>query len=120
MKLKYSKKAQLKAIKELCVKLGVDFERIGLDQTIHGFTTTIGNDDVRITANYESFIKLFFTVVHEAGHALYNLGYQEVYKDTVISNPASVGLHESQSKFWENMICKSAVFWRAYFKIFKR
>jgi len=61
-----------------------------------------------------------FSTVHEGGHALYELGFpQDEYKYTVISDSPSLGMHESQSRFWENMIARSKHFWKYFFPIFK-
>ncbi|MCX6663029.1 MAG: carboxypeptidase M32, partial [Euryarchaeota archaeon] len=104
--------------KELCsillkqMKLPADRSR--LDVSTHPFTTTMADDDVRITTNYEreGLLSSFFSTVHEAGHALYELGLLKgEYKDTVISDAPSLGIHESQSRFWENMIARSKPFW---------
>ena len=83
----------------------------------------MGYDDVRITTNFERKNPLFsfFSTVHEAGHALYELGMpKDEFKDTVISDSPSMGLHESQSRFWENMICRSKHFWNYFFPILKK
>jgi carboxypeptidase Taq len=82
----------------------------------------MGNDDVRITTNYARGNPLFsfFSTVHEAGHALYELGLpRDEYKDTVISDSPSLGLHESQSRFWENMIARDKHFWKFLYPEFK-
>ncbi len=93
-----------------------------MDTSTHPFTISLGYDDVRITTNFERKNPLFsfFSTVHEAGHALYELGMpQGIYKDTVISDSPSLGLHESQSRFWENMIARSKPFWHYFLPVFK-
>jgi len=97
-------------------------EKSRLDVSTHPFTTSMGYNDVRITTNFERKNPLFsfFSTVHEAGHALYELGMPEdEFKYTVISDSPSLGLHESQSRFWENMICRSKHFWNYFYPIFK-
>jgi len=97
-------------------------ERSRLDVSTHPFTTSMGYNDVRITTNFERKNPLFsfFSTVHEAGHALYELGMPvDEFKYTVISDSPSLGLHESQSRFWENMICRSKHFWNYFYPIFK-
>jgi carboxypeptidase Taq len=97
-------------------------ERSRLDVSTHPFTTSMGYNDVRITTNFERKNPLFsfFSTVHEAGHALYELGMPvDEFKYTVISDSPSLGLHESQSRFWENMICRSKNFWNYFYPIFK-
>jgi carboxypeptidase Taq len=94
--------------------------RSRIDMSTHPFTTSVGYDDVRLTTNFERKNPLFsiYSIIHEAGHALYELGMsQKRYKYTVISDSPSLGLHESQSRFWENMIAKSKPFWKYFFPI---
>ncbi|HIH29579.1 MAG TPA: carboxypeptidase M32, partial [Thermoplasmata archaeon] len=93
--------------------MNIPFDRARLDISTHPFTTSMGDDDVRFTTNYErgGFFSSFFSTAHEAGHALYELGILKgEYKDTIISNAPSLGIHESQSRFWENMIARSKPF----------
>jgi carboxypeptidase Taq len=113
--------------KELCslllkqMKLPADRSR--LDVSTHPFTTAMADDDVRITTNYEreGLLSSFFSTVHEAGHALYELGLLKgEYKDTVISDAPSLGIHESQSRFWENMIARSNPFWTYFAPMFNK
>lgn len=94
-----------------------------LDVSTHPFTTTLADTDVRITTNYErdgpTFA--FFSTMHEAGHALYELGLPRgKYQDTVISDAPSLGLHESQSRFWENIIGRNHHFWTYFYPILQR
>ena len=113
--------------KELCTvflnHLKFPFDRARMDVSTHPFTTTMADDDVRITTNYEreGLLSSFFSTVHEAGHALYELGLPKgEYKDTVISDAPSLGIHESQSRFWENMVARSRSFWRFFAPEFQR
>jgi carboxypeptidase Taq len=92
-----------------------------LDISAHPFTSQVGASDVRITTNYERqnpFSSLLSTL-HEIGHALYDLGLPRDFRDTVIYSAPSYGLHESQSRFWENMIARSKSFWRYLVPILK-
>ncbi|GAJ04977.1 unnamed protein product, partial [marine sediment metagenome] len=112
---KFSEEKQRKICDFIIEKLHLPKNRARLDVSTHPFTTSMGNDDVRITTNYERGNPLFsfFSTVHEAGHALYELGLpRDEYKDTVISDSPSLGLHESQSRFWENMIARDKHFWK--------
>ena len=113
--------------KKLCnivfEKMNFTMDRARIDISTHPFTTSMGNDDVRITTNYEHENPLFsfFSTVHEAGHALYELGMpRNHYKDTVISDSPSLGLHESQSRFWENMVARNYSFWVYFLPLFKK
>jgi carboxypeptidase Taq len=114
---------QQKLCNLLLKQLNLPLDRARLDVSTHPFTTTMADDDVRITTNYEreGFLSSFFSTVHETGHALYELGLPKgEYKDTVISDTPSLGLHESQSRFWENMIARSTPFWNYFFPVFQR
>lgn len=111
---------------ELCrillTHMQLPFDRARLDVSAHPFTTSMGDDDVRLTTNYhrEGFLSSFFSTAHEAGHALYELGVLKgEYKDTIISDAPSLGMHESQSRFWENMIARSKPFWIYFSPIFQ-
>ena len=108
--------------KDIIKMIGLPESRSRIDESVHPFTTEAGAYDVRITTRYkeENPLFAFSSTVHEAGHALYQLGLPEEYKDTVIFRGASFGLHESQSRFWENMIAKNTLFWKFYFKFFKK
>jgi carboxypeptidase Taq len=96
-------------------------DKVKIDVSTHPFTTSIGIDDVRITTNYDRGSPLFsfFSTVHEAGHALFELGMPRgEFKYTVISDSPSLGLHESQSRFWENNIARSMSFWKYFYSVF--
>lgn len=104
-------------------KMNLPKRRSRLDVSTHPFTTSMGDDDVRITTNYERKNPLFsfFSTVHEAGHALYELGLPiDEFKNTVISDAPSLGLHESQSRFWENMIARNKHFWNYFYSEFQK
>ena len=122
----FDKKVDAQKQEELCniiiKKIGLPKDRSRLDESTHPFTTSMGNDDVRITTSYKRKSALFslFSTIHEAGHALYELGMPRgEYKNTAISDAPSLGLHESQSRFWENMIARNRSFWNYFFPIFK-
>ncbi|MEA3457153.1 MAG: carboxypeptidase M32 [Candidatus Thermoplasmatota archaeon] len=104
-------------------KMNLPNARSRVDVSTHPFTTSMGNDDVRITTNFEHENPLFsfLSTVHEGGHALYELGLpQGDFKDTVISDSPSLGLHESQSRFWENMIARNKHFWKYFYPVFEK
>ena len=119
----FDKEKQKKLCNFLIKKMNISDIRARYDVSTHPFTTQIGYDDVRITTNFERSDPLFsfFSTVHEAGHALYDLNILKgEFKDTVISDAASVGLHESQSRFWENMIAHSYDFWKFFYPYFQK
>ncbi len=92
--------------------LEYDMKRFRMDISTHPFTETMGLNDIRITTRYEGidFKKSIFSTIHEAGHALYNLQCDQSLSFTPIEGGSSLGLHESQSRFWENIVCRSLPF----------
>ena len=103
------------------VRLGVTDDRSRLDNTEHPFTTTITPDDERITTNYDAHVqKCIFSTIHESGHALYNLGLPKKYRHTSVWNYPSLGLQESQSRFWENVVGRSPAFWKYAFPVLQK
>jgi len=95
--------------------VGFDKERGRLDTTAHPFTNTLGSDDVRITTRYieGNLASSMFSTIHESGHALYELGLEPsaAFRRTKLSEAASMAVHESQSRLWENIVGRSAAFW---------
>jgi carboxypeptidase Taq len=121
--MKFTADQQKKLCDTLLDRLNFPLERARLDVSTHPFTTSIGDDDVRLTTNYEKdgLLSSFYSTMHEAGHALYELGILKGdYKDTVISDAPSLGIHESQSRFWENMIARGKPFWTYFTPIFHK
>lgn len=97
--------------------MGYDFERGRLDESAHPFTTTLGRADVRVTTRYHPrfFSTGIFGTVHEGGHALYEMGIDESLRGTLLGDGASQGIHESQSRLWENLIGRSLPFWEHFY-----
>ena len=96
--------------------LAYDRERGRLDTVAHPFSTTIGVDDVRITTRYLDgyFPSGLFSTMHEAGHALYEMGISPGagFGRTRLHEAASMAVHESQSRMWENVVGRSGAFWK--------
>ena len=92
--------------------LGLDRGHCGLAETEHPYTLTFNNKDVRITTHYHENNLTFsmYSVIHEGGHALYELGCGDAYEFTNLSGGASMSIHESQSRFYENLIGRSRPF----------
>lgn len=92
--------------------LQYDAKRFRMDVSTHPFTETMGLNDVRITTRYEGtdFKKSIFSTVHEAGHALYDLQCDQSLSVTPVQGGSSLALHESQSRFWENIVGRSLPF----------
>jgi carboxypeptidase Taq len=102
---------------EVITKMGYDWERGRQDKAPHPFTMGVSIDDVRITTRVDPnfFNPMFFGTAHETGHALYNLGHARKYHRTVLSNGASLAVHESQSRMWENLVGRSLPFWEHFY-----
>ena len=97
--------------------MGFDFDRGRIDDTAHPFMTTFASDDVRITVRAdEHFLgEHLFSAMHEAGHALYELGVDHVFEGTPLGDGTSNGMHESQSRLWENFVGRSLDFWQGQY-----
>ena len=94
-------------------RIGFDFHRGRMDVTVHPFCSTMGPDDIRITTRYDenNFANAFFGIVHETGHGMYEQGLSSDAFGLPMGAAASIGLHESQSRMWENMVARSRPFW---------
>ncbi|MCB0279439.1 MAG: carboxypeptidase M32 [Calditrichaeota bacterium] len=98
-------------------EIGFDFDKGRVDLSVHPFCTNFSTNDVRITTSFDenNFTKSFFGLMHESGHAMYEQGMDETYHATAMAAPISLGIHESQSRLWENMVGRSRQFWTHYF-----
>ncbi len=96
---------------------GYDLSRGRLDVSAHPFETSFNPDDVRITTRYqEAYLpSAIFGIFHETGHALYEQGIPAELGRSCIGRGASLGLHESQSRLWENLVGRSRPFWQHYY-----
>ncbi len=99
--------------------MGIPRDRCGIAETEHPFTTGFSKWDVRITTNYSEHdvADSLYSVIHEGGHALYELGTADEIQFTNLASGASMGLHESQSRFYENIIGRSLPFCKALLPI---
>ena len=112
VKQSYPIEQQRKFSDYLMETMGIDRNYCGIAESEHPFTTNFNNKDVRITTHYheEDMQSSMFSVIHEGGHALYELGADDKYNYTLLSGGASMGIHESQSRFYENLIGRSRAF----------
>lgn len=96
---------------------GYDFTRGRQDKTAHPFMTKLGLGDVRITTRFKSddLSEGLFSTLHEAGHAMYEQGVADELDGTPLFSGATSGVHESQSRLWENLVGRSRPFWRHYY-----
>ena len=90
----------------------IDRNYCAIAESEHPFTMNFNNKDVRITTHYyeNNFLSSMFSVIHEGGHALYELGADSQYNNTFLYGGVSMGIHESQSRFYENLIGRSKAF----------
>jgi len=110
----YPAAAQEKLSKAAAAAVGFDFGAGRLDVTLHPFCTGIGPGDTRMTTRYDEayFADGFFSTLHETGHGLYDQGLEAAHYGTPRAEAASLGIHESQSRMWENFVGRSRAFWR--------
>lgn len=121
LKKNFPEEKQRKLCEEVIKKIGLQEESSRLDLSTHPFTEKLGVDDVRITTNFRKDPLFSFTsTIHEAGHALYELQLPKQESYTILGEAPSLGIHESQSRFWENNIGKSRSFWKYYYKKFNK
>ncbi len=92
--------------------VGFDFDKGVMAVSAHPFTTNLHNKDVRITTSYNRHVDdSLFSVIHESGHAMYEMGIPDELTQTLVGQGASMGMHESQSRFFENIIGRNEAFW---------
>jgi len=98
-------------------KLGYDFQRGRQDKTLHPFMTKFSTGDVRITTRIREndLNEGLFSTIHETGHALYEQGVNRDFEATPLAGGTSSGVHESQSRLWENMVGRSRPFWKFFY-----
>ncbi len=97
--------------------MGFDFEAGRMDTSVHPFCTSMSPLDVRITTRYdEHFLPMsLFGIMHETGHALYEQGLPAEHAGTPAGTSVSLGVHESQSRLWENFVGRGRAFWQHWF-----
>jgi carboxypeptidase Taq len=113
----YDEKKQWDFGIDVIKRLGFDFESGRQDKSVHPFTTGFGLGDTRITTRVDQhFLPMaLFGTIHETGHALYDMGYRPELERTPLAGGASLGVHESQSRLWENVVGRSRGFWKFFF-----
>jgi carboxypeptidase Taq len=98
-------------------ELPIEREWWRLDESTHPFATSFATTDVRITTRYSDryLASALFSTLHEFGHALYDNGVDPALARGALGRPASLGVHESQSRLWENMVGRGLPFWRRFY-----
>ncbi len=105
--------------KAAAAAIGFDFTRGRLDVTHHPFCSGMGPHDCRITTRYDErfFNSAFFGILHESGHGIYDQGLRPEQFGLPPGNYVSLGIHESQSRMWENLVGRSRAFWQHFFPL---
>lgn len=108
---------QRQLARDAAAQIGFDFNRGMLAETSHPFCTDVGPDDCRLNTRYieRFFPSGFFGTIHEAGHGIYEQGLMSDLYKLPLSTYASLGIHESQSRMWENMVGRGRPFWQYFF-----
>lgn len=103
--------------RQIVETMGLDLEAGRIDVSTHPFCTGLSPRDVRITTRYdENYMPMsLFGVMHEAGHALYEQGLDVAHNGTPMAQSTSLGIHESQSRLWENQVGRSRAFWQHFY-----
>jgi carboxypeptidase Taq len=113
----FPEEQQLAFGQQVISRLGYDFERGRQDKTHHPFMTKFSLGDVRITTRVqEDYLgEALFSTIHESGHAMYEQGIRMDLEASILANGTSAGVHESQSRLWENIVGRSYNFWQFYY-----
>jgi carboxypeptidase Taq len=114
---RYPVDAQAEFAKKGASAIGFSLEAGRLDVSAHPFCSGIGPGDCRLTTRYNEhhFPGAFFGVLHEAGHGIYEQGLPRTQFGTCLGEAASLGIHESQSRMWENLVGRSLPFWKFFY-----
>ncbi|MBA2670076.1 MAG: carboxypeptidase M32, partial [Gemmatimonadetes bacterium] len=109
----YPAAGQEQLAREAAAAVGFDFSAGRLDRSVHPFCTGLGPGDTRLTTRYDErfFSDAFFGTLHETGHGLYDQGLPSEHFGAPLGDAVSPGIHESQSRLWENLVGRSRSFW---------
>ena len=118
----YPPDAQASLARRAAETIGFDFGAGRLDVSLHPFCTDLGPGDTRMTTRYDPkyFGDSFFGVLHETGHGLYEQGLPAEHFGTPLGSAISLGIHESQSRTWENFVGRSRGFWRHFLPLVRQ
>ncbi|MFX1531373.1 MAG: carboxypeptidase M32, partial [Promethearchaeota archaeon] len=121
LKKSYDEDKQFELSREIIKNLNFDFGYGRQDKVTHPFTTSLASLDVRITTRTtEPFPDCITSTIHEYGHAMYEMGIKKELHDTILCNGTSMGIHESQSRMWENIVGRSKEFWIHWYPTFQK
>ncbi len=115
----YDKDKQWNFGLDLLKQMGFDFNRGRQDISSHPFTTSLSQDDVRVTTRIseKDFSEMIWSCIHEGGHALYEQGLSDEQYGMPMGEAVSLGIHESQSRLWENNVGRSLAYWKGNIKL---
>jgi carboxypeptidase Taq len=118
----YDKQQQLAFGELVLQRMGYDFNRGRLDLSVHPFTTSFHPTDVRVTTRVfeQDLPSCLFSCIHEGGHGLYEQGLAPTQYGTPLGEALSLGIHESQSRLWENNVGRSKAFWTYFFPLLQQ
>ena len=118
----YDQARQLEFGRLVLTAMGYDFQRGRLDLSAHPFTTSFHPTDVRVTTRVHEheLQSCLFSCIHEGGHGLYDQGLDQRYFGTPLGDSVSLGIHESQSRLWENCVGRSRPFWRFFYPVLQQ
>ncbi|MCP9443406.1 MAG: carboxypeptidase M32 [Nitrospira sp.] len=118
----YDSARQLEFGKLVLTAMGFDFDRGRLDLSAHPFTTSFHPTDVRLTTRVDErdLPSCLFSCIHEGGHGLYDQGLDPQYYGTPLGDSVSLGIHESQSRLWENCVGRSRSFWQFFYPMLQQ
>ncbi|MFX0136864.1 MAG: carboxypeptidase M32 [Candidatus Hodarchaeota archaeon] len=122
LRKKYNIDKQFELSFEIIKKLNFDLGYGRQDRSTHPFTTSLAPLDVRITTRTHTdyLNECIFGTIHEFGHAIYEMGIKEELHDTILCTGTSMGIHESQSRMWENFVGRSKEFWIYWYPTFQK
>lgn len=117
LRQRFPKKEKMEFAEAIVRRFGYDFERGRHDLTLHPFAIRFGWGDARITTRvYENDFRYpLLTTMHESGHAMYEQGVAKEFEGTPLGRGTSAGVHESQSRLWENLVGRSRAFWEHFY-----
>lgn len=118
----FDDEAQWRFTLKLLEDMGYAFTMGRQDRSAHPFTVNCSDTDVRVTTRIfkDNPLSAIFSTIHEGGHGLFEQGFRPEHHRTILAEAPSAGLHESQSRLWENIIGRSREFWTHYLPIFAR
>jgi carboxypeptidase Taq len=121
-KSRYAETEQAAFCRQVIKDMGFDFQRGRIDLSTHPFTLMASVTDVRMTLriNSQNPFPAIFAGLHEGGHALFDQGFAKELHGTLLAEAPSMGLHESQSRLWENHVGRRLSFWTHYFPKFQQ